>query len=62
VIILDVQVIKHFFKMHEAWSTHKLDLHGFGIRTLMIDVCNLSVRNPKPQPSILYPQTPKSEN
>ena len=37
------EIIKHFFKMHEAWSTLSLDLHGLGLRSLMDDVCSLSV-------------------
>ena len=36
-------IIEHFFKMHEAWSTCALDLHGIGLRYVMDDVCRLSV-------------------
>ena len=37
------EIIQHFFKMHEAWSTCSLDLHGHGLRYVMDDVCRLSV-------------------
>jgi internalin A len=37
------EIINHFFKMHEAWSTCSLDLHGLGLRYVMDDVCRLSV-------------------
>jgi len=37
------EIIGHFFKMHRAWSTNSLDLSGFGLRTVMDDVCSLSV-------------------
>ena len=37
------EIIRHFFKMHHAWSSCTLDLSGYGLRYLMNDVCLTTV-------------------
>ena len=37
------EIIQHFFKMHNAWSSCSLDLSGYGLRYVMNDVCLTTV-------------------